>query len=198
MRLANIGLDHQDRERRSSETHMDGTIKTVAAVEGAPSRVVQALFGDLVQRWRQYARIVGVLATDHGLDNRACSAGYLHGISKGIDFPIFHDLGSGSTACHIDGAGMASASEAVCQDIAAGCDLVVLSKFGKLEAEGRGLASAFVAAMDAGVPVLTSVSRAHLANWLQFSAPYALALPPDADRIEAWWNEVCPRDAYRR
>ena len=46
------------------------------------------------------------------------------------------------------------AAAAVRRDIAAGCDLVVLSKFGKLEAGGGGLRDAFGAAIEAGVPVL--------------------------------------------
>ena len=49
---------------------------------------------------------------------------------------MFIDLGSGSAACHLESAGVLAAAERVREDIAIGCDLVVLNKFGKLEAAG--------------------------------------------------------------
>jgi hypothetical protein len=63
--------------------------------------------------------------------------------------------------CQLDEVGAVAAAVAVQRDITAGCDLVLLNKFGKLEIAGDGLASAFRAAITAGLPVLTSVSPAH-------------------------------------
>jgi hypothetical protein len=84
----------------------------------------------------------------------------------------------------------------VCQDIAAGCDLVVLSKFGKLEAEnGSGLLAAFVAALESGVPVLTAVSPHRLAQWDAFAAPYYETIGPSLDAIAAWWSAQSPAAA---
>src|SRR5690606_32078341 len=126
---------------------------------------VQDMFRALLGRWRPSARIAGVIEENHGLPDRACNAGWLRSIADGNAYPIFQDLGPGSTACHLEGGGAASAAEAVRRDIAAGCDLVLLSKFGKLEAAGEGLAGAFAAALEAGVPVLTSVSPAFREAW---------------------------------
>lgn len=164
--------------------------KTIAAVQGVPSSGVQDLFRDLVARWRPSVRIAGVIEEDHGLGQRACSAGRLQRIAGEGSFPIFQDLGPESIACHLEGAGAVSASEAVRQDIAAGCDLVILSKFGKLEAAGGGLAPAFVAAFEAGVPLLTSVSPAFEKAFVQFATPLFVALPADRRRIEDWWRDV--------
>ncbi|MCC7283268.1 MAG: DUF2478 domain-containing protein [Acetobacteraceae bacterium] len=167
---------------------MERAGNAVAAVQGTSSTDVQDLFRTLVARWRPASRIAGVIEEDHGLGERNCRAGRLRSIVDGASYPIFQDLGPGSTACHLDGAGAVSASEAVRHDIAAGCDLVVLSKFGKLEAGGAGLAPAFRAAIEAGVPVLTAVSPGFQAAWERFAAPYSIALPADPDRIEAWWQ----------
>jgi hypothetical protein len=79
------------------------------------------------------------------------------------------------------------------RDIAQGCDLVVLSKFGRLEAEGGGLRDAFGAAIEAGIPVLTSVSGKFGKAWQNFAAPLSVTVPDDADAIEAWWEAVRPR-----
>jgi hypothetical protein len=82
------------------------------------------------------------------------------------------------------------AAAAVRDDIAAGCDLVVLSKFGRLEADGGGLRDAFAAALEAGVPVLTSVSPVYTDKWQAFATPLFTVLPPDADRVDAWWRSL--------
>ena len=169
---------------------MDTAVKRIAVVQGAPGATIQDLFRGLISRWRPSTRVVGVTAESHGLDDRACSAGFLRNIGTGERFPIFQDLGPGSTACHIDGASMLPAAEAVQRDIAAGCDVVLLSKFGKLEAEKSGLVDVFAAAIEAHVPVLTSVSPAFEAAWTQFAAPLFVTLPADPVKIDAWWQAV--------
>src|SRR5215510_117078 len=102
-------------------------MKTIAVIQGAPSSEVQQLFRSLVDRWRPSARIAGVIAEDHDLPDRACTAGYLRSLSNGERFQIFQDRGPGGKGCQLWGAGALSASDAVRRDIAAGCDLVILS-----------------------------------------------------------------------
>lgn len=171
---------------------MQESVKRIAAVQGGSSSAAQALFHTLAARWQPTARIAGVIGEHHGLDDRKCSAGYLHSIVNDERYPIFQDLGPGSAACHLEGSGAISATAAVQRDIAAGCDLVILSKFGKLEAAREGLAPVFTTAIEAGVPVLTSVSPAFEAAWAKFAAPLFVTLPADADAIEAWWRSVRP------
>jgi Protein of unknown function (DUF2478) len=169
---------------------MDAVAKTIAVVRGNSSTEVQDVFRVLVERWQISARLVGVIAESQGLADRACSAGFLRNIANGKRFSIFQDLGPGSTACHLGGLGALSAAAAVQQDIAAGCDLVLLSKFGKLEADGRGLFCAFKAALDARVPLLTSVSPAFEAPWRALCGRAFVVLPADADKISVWWQTV--------
>jgi hypothetical protein len=172
---------------------MDGPFKKIAVVQGVPSAQVQQLFQTLVGRWQPSARLAGVVAEDHGLADRACSAGFLRSLGNSERFPIFQDLGPGSTTCHLAEAGALAAANAVRRDIAAGCDLVLLNKFGKLEAGGGGLRDAFGAAMEAGVPVLTAVSAGFAGAWESFAAPLFVVVPADADRIDAWWHALRSR-----
>ena len=167
---------------------MDTTEK-IAVVQG-PGPMVQALFRTLAERWRDEARVVGAIAEGHDLPDRVCSAGYLRSLADSARYPIFQDLGRGSQACHLAGDGAAEVASAVARDIERGCDLVILSKFGKLEAAGGGLREAFVAALEAGVPVLTSVGRAQAAPWESFAAPLFTPAAADAGEIEAWWESV--------
>ncbi|HMK78255.1 MAG TPA: DUF2478 domain-containing protein [Xanthobacteraceae bacterium] len=164
--------------------------ETIAVVQGGSSAAAQELFRAFVSRWHASARIVGVIEENHGLGERTCNGGYLRSIASGELFPLFQDLGSQSTACHLEGSGATSASAAIARDIAAGCDLVLLSKFGKLEAARGGLASAFAAAIEAGVPVLTAVSPAFSEKWAQFAAPLFTPLPADAAVLDAWWRAI--------
>ncbi len=168
---------------------MDPAVKTTAAVQGASSAVVRDIFHALVARWQSSARIAGVLEESHGQDNQVCGAGYLRSIASGVRYSMFQDLGPGSTACRIDPAGVLLAGEAVLRDIAAGCDLVLLNRFAKLEAERQGLMSAF-AAVEAGVPLLTSVSPAFQGAWERFAAPLFVMLPPEPETIDGWWRAV--------
>lgn len=166
------------------------TRQPIAVVQGAESEAIQQLFADLLHApWRP-ARIAGVveMAGAVGDEPGSCGLEVLHSIADGRAFPLFQDLGAGSTACAIDPAGVAEACAAVCQDIAAGCDLVVLSKFAKLEAEnGSGLMAAFVAALEAGVPILTAVSPGRREKWEAFAAPYYEVLAADLGEIAEWW-----------
>jgi hypothetical protein len=169
---------------------MDQAVKTIAAVQGAPSAAVREMLRALVAGWRSSARIVGVLEETHGQDNQVCSAGHLRSIASGARYSMFQDLGRGSTGCRIDPAGVLQASEAVRRDIEGGCDLVVLNRFAKLEAGRGGLTSAFAAAVEAGLPVLTSVSPAFQGAWEQFAAPLFVMLPAEPEMVDAWWRAV--------
>jgi hypothetical protein len=169
---------------------MGMSVKRIAVVQGAPSAAVQEMFHALVERWRPRVRIVGVVAEDHGLPDRKCRAGYLRSIVSGALYPIFQDFGPGAEACHLKEEGALAAAAAVVKDIVAGCDLVLLSKFGKLEAAGQGLTEAFTAVLAANLPLLTSVSPAFEAAWRAFAAPHFEILPAEADSVETWWRTI--------
>ena len=168
---------------------MRGCIETVASVHGASGIEVQTLFCGVVDRWSNLS-IAGVIAESHGLPDRTCNAGYLWRIGTSERFAMFEDHGPGSTVCHLDGNGVLAAAEAVQHDMVAGCDLVLLSKFGKLEAAGNGLWQAFKKAIDLGIPVLTSVSPSARQQWETLVAAGCVSLPADAAAINSWIDSV--------
>src|SRR5580700_10450611 len=102
---------------------MDQPAPTIAVVRGASNAEIQDIFRALAERWQPELRLAGAVAESHGLADRFCPAGYLRNLATGARFSIFHDLGSGTVECHLDGAGVAAAAAAVQHDIAAGCDL---------------------------------------------------------------------------
>lgn len=161
----------------------------IVAVSGVKTAMVQDLFEKAVERWRELGvHVVGVVEQSHGLPGRTCSAGVLRDIVSGNPYSIYLEIPPRDTSCHIDAAGAADACARVLEQIKT-CDLVVLSKFGKLEAARAGLFDAFEAAIAAGKPVLTSVSNKHLESWQRF-ARAAVFLPPDPEALSNWWTAV--------
>jgi hypothetical protein len=170
---------------------MNSQAKTTAVVQGSREEI-QAAFRTLVDKWRPSVRLAGLIAEDHGLTDRTCTAGFLRNIATGERFSIFNDFGPGSTTCHLDGAGVLAAAEAVRRDIAAGCDLVMLSKFGKLEAAGKGLVEAFKLVIEAHIPLLTSVSSTLNESWEMLAGRAFIVLPAEPNKIDKWWQTIHP------
>src|SRR5262249_18426782 len=130
----------------------------------------QTLLAEVVADWHAAgARIAGVLAETHGLPDRVCGAGFLRDIASGEPYQIYADAAENSASCHIDASGVADACAGVLGQIPAS-DLVVLNKFGKLEATGQGLAPAFNAAVAARKPLLTTISKNHVEAWRAFAS----------------------------
>lgn len=163
--------------------------KPIAVVQGAASSVIQQLFREFVAYKASSLRIAGLI------ESGSCEArtdGHLINIADDRRFALFQQLGGGSVACSLDTVSVVEASEMVCADIDRGCDLVVLNKFGKLEAENRsGLIPAFGAALEAGIPILTSVSPKYADAWSAFAAPLFVTLPSNIVALDAWWVTAC-------
>lgn len=121
-------------------------------------------------------------------------------LDEGRSFPLFQDLGSGSTSCRVDAAGVAEASAVLRRALAEGADLVVTNRFGALEAAGGGFAAEMLALMSEGVPLLTTVEGKYLAHWLNFTGGGAVELPPRLDVLDAWFSGLehflYPEPAY--
>lgn len=171
---------------------VERSARHIACVTGAPSASIQYTFARLVEAWRASGiKVVGVVGESHGLPGRTCGAGILRDISTGTPYSIYLDTVPEDTSCHVDAAGVARASAAILGQIST-ADLVVLSKFGKLEAAGHGLAADFAAAIAAGKPLLTSVAGKHRAAWEAF-APGAKFLMLDEMAIRDWAHAIlCP------
>lgn len=162
----------------------------IAAIQGVDNLAVQDLLRGFAEGLSGEARLAGVV--ERGTADRIKrKSSQLVSLSDGAVYPVFQDLGSGATGCALDPSGLIAASDAVSRDIAAGCDLVVLSKFGKLEAEsGSGLVSAFATAIQAGKPILTSVSPRFTDAWSAFASPLFVLLPPEENAVWQWWSEI--------
>ena len=164
------------------------TGKLIVAIVGAESTVIQKLLAEAVADWRRAGvTVCGLVEEAHGLAGRSCSGG-LRNLETGNVFPMYLDEPPAHTSCHLDELGVVDACASVVDRIAAS-DLVVLSKFGKLEAVGSGLYEAFEIAIRLGKPLLTSVAPKHHYAWQRF-APEVAFIRPDRASIETWKRNV--------
>lgn len=166
------------------------TSRTIAYIANRAGLDSQALLSAAAAQWRAAGiRAVGVLA-ENSQTAGVCSAGFLRDLASGRRFSIQLDAPPAGSDCHLDAMGMEDAGAGLLAQIP-DADIVVFSKFGKLEAARQGLWTAFAAAVAAGKPLLTTVSPRHMESW-NASAPAALRLDGDAAAIAQWWNTVRP------
>lgn len=109
---------------------------------------------------------------------------------SGEELPISLDLGDEAAGCRLDPEAFARAGQSLERAIAAGVDLLIVNKFGKLEAQGRGLRPQIAEALLAGIPVLLGVSRLNLDAFLAFAGDGFARIGPDQGAIQSWCAQV--------
>ncbi len=163
----------------------------ILALTGADREAIQALLAAAAAAFRAAGyRVIGVIEEIEPNSTQVA----LRDLASGSAHPLTQDLGSGSAGCSLDAAGLAAAcgevEAAIGAVVAAGADpsgtVVILSKFGRQEAEGRGLTHAFHAAVAADLPILTSVSPTVAAAWATFAGDLAGIAPVELSAVEAW------------
>lgn len=171
----------------------------IVALQGAAGFVIQSRLAEFARaRMLDGARVAGCVEEFGGAPGQGCAGRMLRDLSNGRRWAIGQDLGPGSLACHLDAAGVAEACQDALAAIGRGCDVVVLAKFGKLEAERAGLVDAFGAAVERGVPIVTSVAPQFSDAWGRFSGDLAAYLDPSREALERWWSTVSQTSGQAR
>lgn len=143
----------------------------IAALRHDGSTDIDALLSQLVARLRAEGRRVRGLLMTWPDGAVACGAMVLVDIDTGDEYLVSQDLGPLAQGCRADPQGFARASAVLRRALAEvpAPELVVVNRFGKLEAEGGGLADELLALVAAGIPVLTAVSDQNAPAWERFS-----------------------------
>ena len=111
-------------------------------------------------------------------------------LETGHRYAISQDLGADAQGCRLDARGLAEVASLLVRIRAASADLVVLNKFGRAESEGHGLRDVFAGAIEAGIPVLTTVREPYCAAWRQYHGGLASDLAPQFDVAMTWCREA--------
>ncbi|MBT2130649.1 DUF2478 domain-containing protein [Aliiroseovarius lamellibrachiae] len=154
----------------------------------APGRgETNVLLADVAERLiRRDVRVAGTVQidTDRGED-RKCDMD-VKVLPDGPLIRISEDRGAGARGCRLDTDALEGAVSDTEAALAKGADLLLVNKFGKHEAEGRGFRDAIAMALEKNIPVLVGVNKLNREAFLAFCGDVAEELPADMTAISNW------------
>ena len=103
---------------------------------------------------------------------------------------ISQSLGQNAKGCRLDPSALEAAVALVEERLRSGVDYLIVNKFGKHEAEGRGFRAAIAEAVSLGIPVLVGLNALNREAFEEFSAGMAVHLAPDRQVLSAWLYEA--------
>lgn len=157
------------------------------AAPGAADRMLEALARDLSGSGM---RLAGAMQINRDLGpDCVCDMDVLVIGEEDRPIRISQSLGMGSTGCRLDTGALETAAARVGAHLA-GADLLILPKFGRQEAIGRGFYSVIGQAVQDGVPVLLHVPPEQREAFAGFSGGMAIELAPDA--MADWCRAQAP------
>ncbi len=106
-------------------------------------------------------------------------------LPDGPTLRISEDRGDLAMGCRLDAGVLEEAVVEVGRRLS-GADLLVVNKFGKREAEGKGLVTIIAEAVDSGMPVLLGVNGLNLQPLRDFAGDMLQELPAERDAVMAW------------
>ncbi|MDK3019964.1 DUF2478 domain-containing protein [Pseudodonghicola flavimaris] len=133
------------------------------------------------------ARLAGVVQHNSDCPEQSGCDMDLQLLPSGDLIRISQSLGAGSRGCRLDTAALEMAVGRVGPLLEQGADLLMINKFGKHEAEGRGFRPLIGAALLQEVPVLLGVNATNRAAFLEFAGSFAEELAPRPEALDAWF-----------
>ena len=130
-------------------------------------------------------RLAGIVQINRDRPGARCDMDALV-LPDGPELRISQSLGPAARGCRLDPAGLETAVAAAEARLDAGVDLLLVNKFGKQEAAGRGFRPLIATALGRGTDVLVGVNALNRDALLEFAGDLATPLPPRADALLAW------------
>jgi hypothetical protein len=114
----------------------------------------------------------------------------LEDLATGHRTLLFEERGAGARGCRLDVAALVDASMKVEASLDNNPALLVLNKFGKVEAEGGGMCSLLAKALEYGIPAIIGVPERNLAAWRDFAGEFSAELAVNADQVGTWLGRL--------
>ena len=99
---------------------------------------------------------------------------------------ISQDLGPAARGCRLDPAALETAVGLTEARLGDGVHALIVNKFGKHEAEGRGFRGTIAETLGRGLPVLVGLNGLNQDAFHAFTGGEAIELPPEVDALENW------------
>ncbi|MGQ7844690.1 DUF2478 domain-containing protein [Granulosicoccus sp. 3-233] len=161
-----------------------------AAEAGQVDRLLSALAVQLSERG---IRLAGAVQSDVERHDRSRCDMTLRILGSNNQYSISADLGPLSKGCRLDTGALEMAAWEVENLLRTSSDealaqLLIVNKFSKSEAQGKGFASVIALAMERGVPVLCGIGQLSSADFRDFTDEQAELLEASEQAIEQWVN----------
>lgn len=130
-------------------------------------------------------RLSGTVQSNHDRPGRRKCDMDLRVLPDGPVLRISEDRGDLARGCTLDSGALEQTVFEVEQRLA-GADILIVNKFGKREAEGKGLVPVIAEALHRGMPVLVGVNGLNLAAFLVFAGEQIEGLPTGVEDVVDW------------
>lgn len=165
----------------------------LVAIVYANEAYPQSTFEAIVAHCRgQGLRAAGVLQHPVCSDAAGHCDVALEELTTGRRTDLFENRGPGAQGCRLDVAALAEVNAQVARSLDAAPQLLILNKFGKVEAEGRGLLDLIAIAIDRGIPVVIGVPIRNLEAWRNFTGGLSTEFSSDPSEIMDWLGRTFP------
>ena len=108
-------------------------------------------------------------------------------LPAGPTIQISQDLGPEARGCRLDPAALETAVGHVEAALTGPVDGLIVNKFGKHEADGRGFRNAIATAMDLDIPVLVGINGLNRDAFLEFAGGMTTEVPPTEGALVDWF-----------
>jgi nucleoside-triphosphatase THEP1 len=143
-------------------------------------------------------RLGGIVQSNaHRPGRRRCDM-YVKDLLGGDEVKISLDRGNEARGCRLDQDAFARIDAWVERAVLERVDLLIISKFGKEEAHGRGLRPVIAEALITEIPLVIGVSTRNLCDFLTFVGDSTAHLRPDIKAITAWCRNAIEHGAHHR
>jgi len=110
-------------------------------------------------------------------------------LASGIVLQISEDRGKEARGCRMDRGALLEAAGLLSASLESEPDILIINKFGKLEAEGRGLRETLSDAVQLGVPIVVGVPYRNIEQWRAFAGGLAEECPIGSSRLHEWLSQ---------
>lgn len=159
----------------------------ILAIVYSDGLAADQLISDLGYRLRDAGiAVAGIVQRNRFIRDRTKCDMEVEELASGIVLKLSEDRGKEARGCRLDRRALSEAASLLSASLESGPELVILNKFGKTEAEGRGLRDALVDAVQLGVPVIVGVPFRNIEQWRIFAEGLAEECGIGASRLNEW------------
>ena len=113
-------------------------------------------------------------------------------LTSGAKIGVMQNLGPSATGCRVDPRGIAEAAALLAKAIEEQPDLLIVSRFGRLETEGAGMLAEIGEAVARGLPIVICVPVRYRESWDAFAGGLDTPVGAREAELMSWWARLSP------